>query len=93
MTHNISSGVILSTKSLVLQGVTRRDSGRYSCLAANARGETMSDPVPLRVQCKLLRLVAVGRKLEDALADSRAPVRFPQIKPYNSPQEQKPPSS
>lgn len=52
VTQNVSSGIIFSRKNLVLQGVTRHDSGRYSCLVANAKGETMSDPVKLRVQCK-----------------------------------------
>nr|CAD7395524.1 unnamed protein product [Timema poppensis] len=48
--QNMSSGVILSTHSLVLQGVTRHNGGRYTCMAANARGETTSEPVALRVQ-------------------------------------------
>ena len=52
VTQNMSSGVILSTHSLVLQGVTRHNSGSYTCLAANSRGETASKPVNLRVQCK-----------------------------------------
>ncbi|CAG2057166.1 unnamed protein product [Timema podura] len=50
--QNMSSGVILSTHSLVLQGVTRHNGGRYTCMAANARGETTSEPVALRVQCE-----------------------------------------
>jgi hypothetical protein len=52
VTQNMSSGVILSTHSLVLQGVTRHNSGSYTCLASNSRGETASKPVNLRVQCK-----------------------------------------
>ena len=52
VTQNMSSGVILSTHSLVLQGVTRHNSGSYTCLATNSRGETASKPVNLRVQCK-----------------------------------------
>lgn len=55
VTHNVSSGVILSTKSLVLQGVTRHDSGRYSCMAVNVKGETVSELVALRVKCKRRR--------------------------------------
>ncbi|XP_026314887.1 neural cell adhesion molecule 1-like isoform X2 [Hyposmocoma kahamanoa] len=50
VTHNISSGVIISTRSLVLQKVTRREAGAYTCKAANARGETASELVKLRVQ-------------------------------------------
>ncbi|VEN51524.1 unnamed protein product [Callosobruchus maculatus] len=46
----MSSGVIISTHSLVLQKVARWQSGSYTCLAANARGETSSAPVYLRVR-------------------------------------------
>ncbi|XP_057664801.1 hemicentin-1-like isoform X2 [Diorhabda carinulata] len=48
--QNMSSGVIISTHSLVLQKVTRYQSGSYTCLAANVRGETMSEIVNLRVR-------------------------------------------
>ncbi|KAF5299772.1 hypothetical protein FQA39_LY11442 [Lamprigera yunnana] len=51
VSQNMSSGVIISTHSLVLQRVTRWQSGSYTCLAANNRGETMSKPVMLRVRC------------------------------------------
>lgn len=71
VTHNVSSGVILSTRSLVLQGVTRHDSGRYSCVAANAKGETTSDPVALRVQfapvCRTYDVVVVGASIDEAV--------------------------
>lgn len=52
MVQNVTSGVILSTRSLVLQRVARQDAGAYTCRAANARGETSSQPVKLRVQCE-----------------------------------------
>lgn len=52
VTQNMSSGVIFSTHSLVLQGVTRHNAGSYTCTAVNAKGETSSHPVPLRIQCK-----------------------------------------
>lgn len=52
VSQNMSSGVIISTHSLVLQRVTRWQSGAYTCLAANPRGETVSEPVILRVRCK-----------------------------------------
>nr|CAH7737718.1 unnamed protein product [Callosobruchus chinensis] len=50
VSQNMSSGVIISTHSLVLQKVARWQSGSYTCLAANARGETSSAPVYLRVR-------------------------------------------
>lgn len=52
MTHNVSAGVVLSTQSLVMQGVTRGHAGHYVCKAANDQGETTSQPVRLRVKCK-----------------------------------------
>lgn len=52
VTQNMSSGVIVSTRSLVLQGVTRHDGGSYACVAANSRGESTSAAVQLRVQCE-----------------------------------------
>lgn len=48
----MSSGVIISTHSLVLQRVTRSQSGSYTCRATNPRGETASAPVILGVKCK-----------------------------------------
>ncbi|XP_074036951.1 protein turtle homolog A isoform X2 [Leptinotarsa decemlineata] len=48
--QNMSSGIIISTHSLVLQKVTRWQSGSYTCLAANPRGESMSEPVKLRIR-------------------------------------------
>lgn len=50
--QNVSWGVIISTKSLVLQRVTRLQSGLYACTAANDRGEMQSEPVSLRIHCK-----------------------------------------
>lgn len=56
LTQNMSSGVIFSTHSLVLQGVTRHNAGSYTCGAVNAKGETSSEPVTLRVQCEYIQL-------------------------------------
>ncbi|XP_026760662.2 neural cell adhesion molecule 1-like [Galleria mellonella] len=71
VTQNMSSGIILSTRSLVLQKVTRREAGSYSCRAANIRGETSSDIVRLRVQyapvCGELSPQVVGAALDEAL--------------------------
>lgn len=52
VTQNMSSGIIISSESLVLQSVSYQSSGVYKCQAANERGETASQPVQLRVQCK-----------------------------------------
>ncbi|KAL0852580.1 hypothetical protein ABMA27_016930 [Loxostege sticticalis] len=71
VTQNMTSGIILSTRSLVLQKVTRREAGGYSCRAANARGETSSDIVKLRVHyapvCGESSPQVVGAALDEAL--------------------------
>ncbi|KAI5706645.1 hypothetical protein M8J76_003360 [Diaphorina citri] len=69
--RNSSSGVILSTESLVLQKVSRHNSGRYTCQAVNDRGETSSHPVTLRVQyspvCKFSEPTIVGASINEAV--------------------------
>ncbi|XP_061384516.1 protein turtle homolog B-like isoform X2 [Danaus plexippus] len=71
VTQNMTSGIILSTRSLVLQRVTRREAGQYSCRAANARGETSSETVLLRVQyapvCGMSSPRVVGAALDESL--------------------------
>lgn len=47
--QNMSSGVVVSQFSLVLQGITKQFGGDYQCLAANNEGKGMSNPVNLRV--------------------------------------------
>ncbi|KAJ1528321.1 hypothetical protein ONE63_006742 [Megalurothrips usitatus] len=56
VTHNLTQGVILSSRSLVLQRVTRRQAGGYTCHASNERGNTTSRPVHLRVKCEYTHL-------------------------------------
>ncbi|KAJ2938742.1 hypothetical protein O0L34_g3355 [Tuta absoluta] len=48
--HNVVGGIIVSTKSLVLQKVTREHGGDYSCRASNALGETESRSTHLSIQ-------------------------------------------
>lgn len=50
--QNVSWGVIISTRSLVLQRVARYHAGNYGCAAANDRGENQSAFVNLRIHCK-----------------------------------------
>lgn len=47
---NLSSGVIISNQSLVLQHVSRLQRGRYTCSAINQVGESHSNSLQLRVQ-------------------------------------------
>lgn len=52
VTQNVSWGVIISTRSLVLQRVGRNHTGMYACSATNDRGESQSAFVKLRIRCK-----------------------------------------
>ncbi|XP_050439525.1 hemicentin-1-like [Adelges cooleyi] len=45
-----SRKIIYSNQTLVLQSITRQGSGRYRCLASNARGKTVSDVYVLDVK-------------------------------------------
>ncbi|XP_061721983.1 hemicentin-1-like [Cydia pomonella] len=71
VSQNMTSGIIVSTRSLVLQKVTRQEAGAYACKAANARGETSSEVVRLRVQyapvCAETSPQVVGAALDEAL--------------------------
>ena len=47
----MSSGIIISNQSLVVQSVTRSDSGHYTCHVFNTEGEGVSNEVGLAVKC------------------------------------------
>ncbi|XP_063627872.1 neural cell adhesion molecule 1-like isoform X1 [Cydia splendana] len=69
--HNLTSGVIVSTKSLVLQKVTRDHGGDYNCRAANSLGETPSQPTHLSIQyapvCAHPSPQVLGAQMDEAL--------------------------
>lgn len=46
------STIIMTNQSLVIQKVHRSHRGRYQCVAFNEQGETVSDPLHLKVNCK-----------------------------------------
>ena len=50
--HDKNAGIIISGSSLVLQGVSRKMSGLYSCVASNIEGDTSSNTLELKVMCK-----------------------------------------
>ena len=45
-------GIILTNQSLVLQRISRRRSGSYTCQAVNDVGRGASQPIYLNVKCK-----------------------------------------
>lgn len=59
VTQNVSWGIIISTRSLVLQRVARIHAGFYACAAANDRGETQSSLVNLRIRCKCFSIIII----------------------------------
>ncbi|KAM8705272.1 hypothetical protein ACLKA7_009694 [Drosophila subpalustris] len=71
VTQNVSWGIIISTRSLVLQRVGRVHSGYYACSAANDRGETQSPLVNLRIRyapvCSSSTVGVIGASLEEAV--------------------------
>ncbi|KAH8419175.1 hypothetical protein KR222_008061, partial [Zaprionus bogoriensis] len=71
VTQNVSWGIIISTRSLVLQRVGRVHSGFYACSAANDRGETQSALVNLRIRyapvCSTNIVGVIGASLEEAV--------------------------
>lgn len=52
LTNDSSKSIILRNYSLVIQNVKRHQRGHYRCLASNSEGESISDELNLRVQCK-----------------------------------------
>ena len=54
--HNTTEGIILTNQSLVLQRISRRRSGSYTCQAVNDVGRGASQPIFLNVKCKYLTL-------------------------------------
>jgi len=48
--HDVGSGIIISNQSLVVQRVTRSDTGGYTCHVFNSEGEGVSNQVNLAVK-------------------------------------------
>ncbi|XP_018015236.2 neuronal cell adhesion molecule [Hyalella azteca] len=47
--QNMSSGILVTSKSLVLQSVSRGGAGQYTCAATNTQGNATSNPVKLAI--------------------------------------------
>lgn len=55
LVHSQRNGVIMSNHHLALQAVSRHQAGNYSCVASNVEGDSRSNTVMLKVQCKSLQ--------------------------------------
>ncbi|OXA61210.1 Protein turtle [Folsomia candida] len=62
--HNASAGVIISNQSLVLQSITRKSAGLYTCIGTNKEGDGTSNAVSLNVKyapvCKVHQQTIYG---------------------------------
>ncbi len=52
LNYSVEDGVIISNQSLVLQKVSRAETGLYRCSAFNKEGHGKSKPVNLAIKCK-----------------------------------------
>ncbi|XP_060522794.1 nephrin-like [Cylas formicarius] len=66
---NASAGIIVSNQTLVLQGVSRASSGKYSCEATNKEGTSSSPPFHLRVKYEPVCKDGIVRKVVGAAKD------------------------
>lgn len=82
VTQNVSWGVIISTRSLVLQRVARFHAGNYGCAAANDRGENQSSIVNLRIHCKYHHLFSFFPAV--LYSYTQCDMRFSRIYPISS---------
>ena len=53
LADDIANGIIVSNRSLVLQRVTKKAAGIFTCQATNAEGYSTSNELQLNVKCKL----------------------------------------
>lgn len=54
LAHNVSAGIIMSSRSLVLQRIKIENRGYYQCEAHNAMGKSMSNKLSLNPECKYI---------------------------------------
>ena len=65
--HDKNAGIIISGSSLVLQGVNRKMSGLYSCVASNIEGDTQSNSLELKIMCKLATIKQTPLEIENTM--------------------------
>lgn len=66
MQANQKAGIIISSRALALQGVTRSQAGNYSCVASNVEGDGDSNIVQLKIMCKCFVNIVIRRPASKA---------------------------
>ena len=61
LADDIANGIIVSNRSLVLQRVTKKAAGIFTCQATNAEGHSTSNELQLNVKCKLHSFIFIVR--------------------------------
>ncbi|XP_035208602.1 synaptogenesis protein syg-1-like isoform X2 [Stegodyphus dumicola] len=68
---DVNTGIKVQNRSLLLHQINRKQSGNYSCIAANSEGEGISDSVVINVQyvpyCTANQRVSYGVALRDSV--------------------------
>lgn len=77
LNHNVAKKVIISNQSLVLQKVTRADTGVYTCTAHNSEGDGVSNSINLNIKCKKGLL----------LFEKENNIVIPSVKPFCKPDQ------
>ncbi|XP_041972708.1 nephrin-like [Aricia agestis] len=86
MTHNQRAGVIAGSAHLALQGVSRAQAGRYTCIASNVEGDGRAEPVNLQViykpMCKNHLVPIVGAAINEVTRVACEVEAFPPPKTF-----------
>nr|XP_040583876.1 nephrin-like [Lepeophtheirus salmonis] len=79
---NLHAGIIISNQSLVLQSVTKHQSGIYTCVAHNTEGDGVSNPMTLNIRyapyCKPGQIQVFGVARQESVRISCSVIANPE---------------